>query len=63
MAGKATEKTLIDVLDQGVRDVLADTKATAKDKVDAVNAGAKLLMIKHKISLGEDDGTFCGKPK
>ncbi len=61
MASKSTEKTLIDVLDQGVRDVLADAKATAKDKVDAVNAGAKLLMIKHKISLGEEDGAFFGK--
>lgn len=56
----STEKTLLDVLDQGVRDVLANDKASAAEKVNAINAGTKLLQIKHKINLGDDDGSFFG---
>ena len=43
------------LLEKGVRDVMADKKATPGDKLKAIEAGAKLLGIKHKIS-GSGDG-------
>ena len=46
------------VLERGVRQVLADKKATASEKLAAVNAGAKLLAIKHRIEGGEETNFF-----
>lgn len=47
-----------DVLEQGVRGVLGNRKATASEKLQAVAAGVKLLAIRHKISGGDDSGFF-----
>jgi len=46
------------VLEKGVRDVLGNRKASPTDKLAAVNAGAKLLAIKHKITGGDEDSFF-----
>lgn len=46
------------VLEQGVRNVLRDKEATASEKLAAVNAGAKLLAIRHKIAGGDEDNFF-----
>ena len=46
------------VLEQGVRDVLKNRKATAADKLGAINAGAKLIAIEHKITGGDESGFF-----
>jgi hypothetical protein len=46
------------VLEQGVRDVLKDEKAKVADKLKALDAGAKLLMVRHKIEGGSADGSF-----
>jgi hypothetical protein len=46
------------LLEKGVKKVLKDNKAENKDVLDAVNAGAKLLLIKHKISGADDDGNI-----
>jgi hypothetical protein len=45
-------------LKNGVKDVLADDKAEASERVAAINAGAKLLMIEHKITGGDEKGFF-----
>lgn len=47
------------VLETGVRTVLKDKEASAADKLAAVNAGAKLLMIRHRI--GEPEANFFNK--
>jgi len=52
----ATEDFL-KTLEDGVRRVLSDSKAKASERVSAIAAGAKLLMIKHKIS-GDDETSF-----
>ena len=46
------------VLEQGVRDVLKNRKASAADKLAAVTAGTKLLAIRHKIDGGDEKGFF-----
>ena len=46
------------VLENGVRAVLKSKKATSSERVAAVTAGAKLLMIKHRISGDAEKGFF-----
>ena len=57
MSRKPTDDFL-GVLEQGVRDVLKDEKAKVADKLKALDAGAKLLMVRHKIEGGTADGSF-----
>lgn len=45
-------------LENGVKDVLKAKETTASERVAAVNAGAKLLMIRHKITGGDEKGFF-----
>lgn len=47
-----------DVLEQGVRGVLSNRKATASEKLQAVAAGVKLLAIRYKISGGDESNFF-----
>jgi hypothetical protein len=44
-------------LEEGVRAVLKNRKASASERMAAVNVGVKLLAIRHKIS-GSDDSEF-----
>lgn len=56
-----TEKSpdFMEILESGVRDVLTNKKATMKDRIDAINAGTKLMLIKHKITdTGGESGSF-----
>ena len=46
------------VLEDGVRAVLKSKKATPQERVAAITAGAKLMMIKHKISGSDEKGFF-----
>jgi hypothetical protein len=43
------------ILEKGVKAVLNNPDATASERVAAVTAGSKLLMIRHRIK--ESDGT------
>ena len=51
-------KPLIDVLENGIREVLKNKKAKTSEKVAAISAGAKLLAIKNKLDDGS--GGFFG---
>jgi hypothetical protein len=42
----------------GVRKVLDNRKANPSERMAAVNAGVKLLAIRHKISDGDGKGFF-----
>ena len=56
---KKTDTDFLQVLENGIRSVLENKEATSKEKMDAVNAGTKLMLIKHKISdTGDDAGSF-----
>ena len=58
MVKKSEPEDFMTVLEKGVRNVLSDKEATASEKLAAVNAGAKLLAIRHKISADETDNFF-----
>lgn len=50
---------LLDVLEKGVRTVLEDKDATVKERMEAINAGTKLMQLKHKIGDSDDEpGSF-----
>jgi hypothetical protein len=56
-----TEKSpdFMEILEVGVRDVLTNKKASMKDRIDAINAGTKLMLIKHKITdTSGESGSF-----
>ena len=45
-------------LEKGVRAVLRDKEAKASERIAAVVAGAKLLMIRHRISDTDESNFF-----
>lgn len=46
------------VLEKGVKDVLGNKDSLPGERIAAVTAGAKLLMIKHRISGDDQKGFF-----
>lgn len=59
---KKSDTDFLSTLENGVRAVLTNEKSTAKERIEAINAGAKLMQIKHRISDGnEDPGSFFKK--
>jgi hypothetical protein len=52
------EKDFIDELEQGVRSVLKKKGSTAAERLNAVQAGIKLLAVRHKIEGDETDNFF-----
>lgn len=57
---EALPDDLLSSLEAGVRSVLTDKKATRAEKVQAITAGTKLLLIRHKIKGSTDDDNFFG---
>jgi hypothetical protein len=59
-APSKTEQTdeFLAVLEESVKKVLANRKATSSERMAAVNAGLKLIAIKYKIEGNEDKGFF-----
>lgn len=47
-------------LERAISKVLRNPKASRREKVDAIKAGTDLLLVKHKIKGGSDDGQFFG---
>jgi hypothetical protein len=59
---KASDKKLLEAMEKGVIDVLENEKSTAKEKLEAVNVGAKLMQIKHKINDNPSEpGSFFNR--
>ena len=54
----ASSDSLLKALDAGVRAVLRDPDAKPSEKVAAIAAGAKLLMIRHKINETDESSFF-----
>ena len=55
---KAETDKFLDILEQGVKDVLKDRDCEQSDRVAAINAGVKVAMIRHRISGGDEDSFF-----
>jgi hypothetical protein len=54
----APEPEFMVVLEDGVRAVLKNRKATPQERIAAITAGAKLMMIKYRISGSDEKGFF-----
>jgi hypothetical protein len=57
---KAETDKFLDILEEGVKDVLKDKDCAQSDRVAAINAGVKVAMIRHRIS-GSDEDSFFSK--
>lgn len=57
-AEKPPDDSFMAVLEEGIRAVLKAKKCSAAERIQAVTAGAKLLMIKHRISGSDETGFF-----
>lgn len=55
---KTSDDKMVELLEQGIKDVLGDPKSMPADKIRAVEAGTKLQLMKHKVSGGQDDGNY-----
>ena len=51
------EPEFLSVLEDGIRGVLKNRKTSSSERIAAITAGSKLLMIKYKIS-GSDEKSF-----
>jgi hypothetical protein len=58
MARDSGEDDFLLTLEKGVRGVLRSKDAKPNEKVAAIAAGAKLLMIRHKITDDTEDSFF-----
>ena len=52
------DEEFLKLLEDGVRKVLKSKDASPGAKLQAVQAGAKLLAIRHKIGGGDEKGFF-----
>lgn len=60
---KPKEDKFFKLLEDGVRDVLKSPEASPADKLKAIDTGAKLLAIRHKIDTsegGDGSSSFFG---
>lgn len=55
---KAETDKFLDILEKGVKDVLADKSCEQSDRVAAINAGVKVAMIRHRISGADEESFF-----
>lgn len=55
---KPPDQAFLETLEKGVKDVLRADSSTTAERIAAINAGAKLLMIRNKISESEESTFF-----
>jgi hypothetical protein len=59
MRKKPEKDEFLETLREGLLGVLKDDKASPGDKLKAIEIGAKLYMIQHKVKgIGDDSGKF-----
>lgn len=58
MTEKKTPESFIRLLERGIRDLLKSRDTPAADRLKAIEVGAKLAAIQHKIKGGGDDESF-----
>ena len=57
-APKRTPQNFLRVLERGIRDVLKEKDTSAADRLKAIEVGAKVAAIQHKINTGDEDAFF-----
>jgi hypothetical protein len=56
--GKPPDQVFLETLERGVKEVLRAENSTTAERIAAINAGSKLLMIRHKISESDESQFF-----
>lgn len=59
----APKATLLEELEKSILDMLEKPRLPNAEKLKAIEAGVKVLAIKHKIDGGGQDGAFFGNRK
>jgi len=54
----STKDALLDEMEKAILSILRDNDATRSERLQAIVAGGKLALIKHKVSGDEDEGSF-----
>lgn len=57
-AKSKSDENFLAMLEKGVKDILRNKDATNPEKLSAINAGAKLLQIRNKITDDNETGFF-----
>lgn len=57
-AKKNPDDDFMKLLEDGIRAVLSDANAPSAEKLKAIDSGAKLLMIRHKIGGSDGDSPY-----
>lgn len=52
---KKSDSDFLKILEDGIKDVLSNKDTSPKERISAIEAGAKLMQIKHKID-GDEGG-------
>ena len=55
---KPPDQAFLEILERGVREVLKAEASTAAERIAAITAGAKLLMIRHRIAESDESQFF-----
>lgn len=62
MTTKSKKDGFLTLLERQIREILRDKELSSVDRLKAVEAGARLLQVRHKIEGGEQiDGAFFRK--
>lgn len=60
-APEPVKDDLLETLEREVKDILNSKKSSKADRLSAINAGTRLLAIRHRISgNGDNEGNFFG---
>lgn len=52
------DEDFLALLEENVKDVLKSRRVKPAERVQAINAGVKLLAIRHKLGGGEEENFF-----
>ena len=58
MTEPKTNDKFLDDLEEAVRTIIKNKKASKADQLSAIAAGVKIAAIRHRISGGEEKGFF-----
>lgn len=58
MPRKPIKDKFVSDLEAAIKAVLDDPSSESKDRINAINAGVKLAMVKHKVGGSEKEGSF-----
>jgi hypothetical protein len=59
--GNGKDSDFLAVLEESVRSILKNRKASKSEKLSAITAGVKVAQMRHRITGGDENEGFFGK--